>query len=92
MMGFIIGALPVTTVQAQETATAVIQVDGLSCPFCTYGLEKQLKKVDGVKSVSINMKAGKTTVFLKPDANVDDKALRNAVKKAGFTARDISRQ
>ncbi|MDQ6987538.1 MAG: heavy metal-associated domain-containing protein [Mariprofundaceae bacterium] len=84
----------VSTVFAQGTTeqTATIQVDGLSCPFCTYGLEKNLKKVKGVGSVHIDMKAGKATVLLKTDANVDDQALRKAVEKAGFTPRDIKRR
>jgi len=70
---------------------AMIQVDGLSCPFCAYGLEKNLKKVDGIESVEIDMKTGKATVTIKLDMQVDDEALRQAVKKAGFTARRISR-
>ncbi|MFQ5344920.1 MAG: cation transporter, partial [Mariprofundus sp.] len=31
-----------------------------------------MKKVNGVESVKINMKTGKATVVLKPDAHVDD--------------------
>ena len=74
---------------AQENSTASIQVDGLSCPFCTYGLEKQLKKVAGITSVSIDLKAGKAIISMSK--HVDDRVLRQAVKKAGFTARAISR-
>ncbi len=87
--GFIIGALPNSIAWAEEPTTAVIQVDGLSCPFCTYGLEKQLKKVDGVESVSINIKDGKAIITMQH--YVDDNALSQAVEKAGFTARNISR-
>jgi len=91
---FIIGlmlAAPLTDVFAEEVKgqSAIIQVDGLSCPFCAYGLEKNLKKVPGVERVDIEIKTGKATVVLKQ--NVDDQALRQAVKKAGFTARDITR-
>jgi len=71
--------------------TATIGVDGLSCPFCAYGLEKNLKKVNGIGSVKIDIKTGKVIVVLEQDAKVEDKALRQAVKKAGFTARDITR-
>jgi len=70
---------------------ATIQVDGLSCPFCAYGLEKNLKKVKGIESVDIDMKTGKATVMIQSDMHVDNQALRQAVKKAGFTARDIAR-
>jgi len=86
--------VPLSTALAADATgqTATIAVDGLSCPFCTYGLEKNLKKVDGIKTVRIDMKTGKATVVLKPDAHVDDAALKEAVKKAGFTARKITRQ
>jgi len=70
---------------------ATIEVDGLSCPFCAYGLEKNLKKVKAIESVNIDMKTGKATVIIKSDRQVDDQVLRQAVKKAGFTARDIFR-
>ncbi|MBL4759946.1 MAG: heavy-metal-associated domain-containing protein [Mariprofundaceae bacterium] len=70
---------------------ASIQVDGLSCPFCTYGLEKNLKKINGIESVDIDIKTGKATVIIKSNIQVDNQALRQAVKKAGFTARDITR-
>jgi len=30
-----------------------VQVDGLSCPFCAYGLEKKLRRVDNVAELEI---------------------------------------
>jgi len=86
-------AAPIASASAQEVgaSSATIRVDGLSCPYCAYGLEKHLKKLAGVEGVDINMKDGKATVHLKPDARVDDAALKTAVKKAGFTARGITR-
>ena len=92
----IIGLLaftPVTSVFAQDASepTATIRVDGLSCPFCAYGLEKHLKKIAGVEGVDINMKSGKAVVHLKPGTRVNDAALNEAVQKAGFTARGITR-
>ena len=92
MTGLLLTA-PLTSVFAQDASgpSATIAVDGLSCPFCAYGLEKHLKKIAGVESVEINMKSGKAIVRLKPDVQVDDAALKAAVKKAGFTARRITR-
>ena len=93
IMGLLLAA-PLAPVSAQESSpqSATIQVDGLSCPFCAYGLEKHLKKVKGVDGVKINMKSGKATVALKSGMQVDDAVLTEAVKKAGFTARGITRQ
>ncbi|MDQ6996957.1 MAG: heavy-metal-associated domain-containing protein [Mariprofundus sp.] len=90
--GFMLAA-PLTSISANELKgqTVTIQVDGLSCPFCAYGLEKNLKKVTGIEGVDIDMKTGKASVAIKAGAQVDDQSLRQAVKKAGFTAREITR-
>jgi len=50
-----------------------------------------LKKINGIESVDIDIKTGKATVIIKSNIQVDNQALRQAVKKAGFTARDITR-
>ncbi|WP_038247058.1 heavy-metal-associated domain-containing protein [Ghiorsea bivora] len=75
-----------------KAQTVTIQVDGLSCPFCAYGLEKNLKKIEGIEAVKIDMKTGKATITIQENMGVTDQSLRQAVKKAGFTARDITRQ
>jgi len=92
MTGLLLTA-PVAAVIAQESnpQSASIAVDGLSCPFCAYGLEKHLKRLDGVEGVDIDMKHGRAIVHLKPGARVGDAALKEAVRKAGFTARSIHR-
>lgn len=66
-----------------------IQVKGLACPFCVLGLEKHLKKLDAVEAVTTDLKTGEAVVRLKPGQKVSEKALREAVKKAGFTAGKI---
>ncbi|MDX8412953.1 MAG: heavy metal-associated domain-containing protein [Mariprofundales bacterium] len=85
--------VPIAAATAQErnAPSATIVVDGLSCPFCAYGLEKHLKKIRGMKTVEINMKQGEATVHWQQGVQVDDAALKAAVKKAGFTTREITR-
>ena len=73
-----------------EIARVVVAVDGLSCPFCVYGIEKKLGAVDGVRDVSIDLKTGLATVHLEEGASPDVGALRRAVEKAGFTPRAIT--
>lgn len=66
-----------------------IEVKGLACPFCVQGLEKHLKKLDAVEGVSTSLKKGEVTLHLKSGQTVKEKELREAVKKAGFTAGKI---
>lgn len=67
-----------------------LRVDGLACPFCAYGLEKKIKKVNYVRSYDVDMKQGKVFIGLKPEERVNLKLIRKAVKDAGFTLRSIS--
>lgn len=97
--------MPISSVRADDTPSGpkapqadgprvTISVDGLSCPFCVYGLEKKLKKVKGVKTVKVELQNGLAVVTLKAGQPVDTEktkaAFRAAVKKAGFTARKIT--
>jgi mercuric ion binding protein len=80
-----------TFARAEQIPSAVIEVDGLSCPFCAYGLEKKLRQVNGVTKVDVQLKTGKVIVTLKPGLKVTDEALKKAVESAGFTPRAIER-
>ncbi len=68
----------------------IVRVDGASCPFCAFGLEKRLGHLEGVSDVRLEMKAGKVIITLQKGATVSEQALRQAVEEAGFTPREIS--
>jgi mercuric ion binding protein len=72
-----------------EAQEIIIRVDGASCPFCAFGLEKRLGQLAGVASVRLEMKDGEVFVTLKKGARVSERALRQAVEEAGFTPREI---
>ena len=91
-------AAPVTW--AQEEAAAApenmsrqieVMVLGMSCPFCAYGLEQKLKKLEGVESLEIVLQTGLATVTLKDDADISNDLLKKTVKDAGFEAAKITR-
>ena len=79
--------------QAQETKAAYeIKADGLACPFCAYGIEKQLSAIEGVAMVETDIKFGTVTVTMKNSATLDKDAALKAVKAAGFTMRGFKRK
>ncbi len=39
-----------------------VQVDGLACPFCAYGIEKKLSAVPGVDKLETDIAAGTVAV------------------------------
>lgn len=67
----------------------LVRVDGLSCPFCAYGLEKKLLKIQGVESVEISVNEGEALLTLSKDTEIDEEIIRKEIKKAGFTTREI---
>ncbi|HDZ10714.1 MAG TPA: copper chaperone, partial [Bacteroidetes bacterium] len=67
-----------------------IKVNGLACSFCAYGLEKKLKKVDGVGKVTISLNDGLATLNSKADQSIEFANLKALVKAAGFSATKIA--
>jgi len=65
-------------------------VDGLACPFCSYGLEKKLNEIKGVDEVSIYIDKGIASIKGNKGESIDVDQLDPVVKDAGFTTREIS--
>lgn len=85
----LLGFLLLGTQARAEVSHVSIAINGLGCPFCVYGLEKQLKKVDGVKKVDIELKTGLAFITLENGTSPNISMFQNAVKKAGFTPQTV---
>ncbi len=58
-------------------------VNGMSCTACSSAVERVVKKIDGVKSATVNL----TSKLLVVEGNtINDNLIFLAVKKAGFSA------
>ena len=66
-------------------------VDGLGCPFCAYGIEKQLTRIRGVESLDIDIREGVVIVGMAKGATLDEAAAKKAVTDAGFSLRSFGR-
>ncbi len=77
---------------ADETVLE-IDINGMTCPFCVYSLERELGKLSEVKQVLISLKLNKARLTLKEGTHIDSDTLREVVLTAGFTpgeVRDVS--
>jgi len=63
-----------------------VQVDGLGCPFCAYGLEKKFKEFKGIKDVKIEMETGQFNFTFPSEKALSLEKIQNQVDKAGYTA------
>ena len=66
-----------------------LRVDGLACPFCAYGIEKELKRTEGVAGIAIDINAGIVTVTMAEGATMIEAKASQIVKDAGFTLRSF---
>ncbi len=64
--------------------SAELRVNGLSCPFCAFGIEKKLLDVAGVQGVEVFLDDGRIALRFEPDNDATVSDLENAIKKAGF--------
>ena len=74
-----------STVNAADHKVVEISISGLACPFCAYGLEKNLTKLAAVESATVDLAANSARVTLKPGHETDLDAIKKAIVKAGFT-------
>ena len=81
--------IPASLALAGGKAAYAIGVDGLACPFCAYGIEKQLRRIDGVDSVSTDIAGGTVTVTMEEGVTLEEGLAEKAVKNAGFKLRSF---
>ncbi|MEM9990643.1 MAG: cation transporter, partial [Bacteroidota bacterium] len=62
-----------------------VQVDGLGCPFCAYGLEKQFKALKGIKKIKIELEAGLLDFRYPTEKSLSIEQVEQQVQQAGYT-------
>ena len=87
LLGIALSFLPLAVTSAQEAYN--LTVDGLACPFCAYGIEKQINALEGVESIEIDIDEGIVLVTTAEGAEIDEADFEQAVDDAGFTLRKV---
>lgn len=64
-----------------EKAQTVIIVKGMTCGHCKAMVEKNLSKLPGVESVTVDLASGETKI----QGKVDFAAVREVINDLGFT-------
>ncbi|MFQ5691227.1 MAG: heavy-metal-associated domain-containing protein [Gemmatimonadota bacterium] len=68
-----------------------VTILGMSCPFCAYGAQQKLKRLEGVKELKVVLKTGLATLTMEDGSDLSNELLRKTVKEAGFEAAKITR-
>jgi len=73
----------------QEVSYVKVEVKGLACPFCAFGLEKKLKETEGVETINIDVEEGLTYLSVLNSKKPTKETLEKIVIDAGFTVSSI---
>jgi copper chaperone CopZ len=72
-----------------NAAAGLIEVDqtifGMDCAPCAYGMEKGLKKMEGVKTVKVSLNKGNAVIQFAADNKLVLADVRRVVRDGGFT-------
>ena len=87
-----LGILAFVSVFSTHGAMAqLIQVDqevfGMDCAPCAYGLERGLKKMDGLEKIQVSLNKGKAYISLASENTLTLQQIQEEVKSNGFSAR-----
>ncbi len=70
---------------ASKSNSIEMQVNGMTCPFCVYSVEKNLNKLPHIEQAQVSLKQKKIRIRMKPGHYVDEKEVREIITKSGFT-------
>jgi len=79
-----------TSVHAEGLVHARQVIFGMDCAPCAYGMEKGLKALPGVRSVTVSLNDGYAEVHLAPDSATTLADIREVVRRGGFTPKNAT--
>lgn len=85
----LLGLLAAPAWASENAPVYALGVDGLSCPFCAYGIEKELSSLDGIKEIDTDIGSGLITVHMSEGATLDEATAKKATEDAGFSLRSF---
>ena len=68
---FTLSMILISTAALAAPQAYKLRVDGLACPFCAYGIEKQLSRIEGVKQIEVDIRTGTVAVIMVDGAGPD---------------------
>lgn len=71
--------------KAAEKQVLEVQVKGMTCPFCAYGIEKNLSKLPGVEKAQVSLESRKARVIMQAGYGPDEARVRQVILDSGFT-------
>ncbi|MFH5925053.1 heavy metal translocating P-type ATPase [Roseomonas xinghualingensis] len=75
---------------AEATSSTRYRVEGMDCPSCATRITSAVRRVPGVKDVSVSVTAGTMTVRHGPDAGIGEAVMRQVGTLGGYSATPLA--
>lgn len=62
----------------------VVEINGMVCPFCSYGVEKDLNKMGETKQADVSILDGLAKLMLEKDQKITKEQITSVVTDAGY--------
>ena len=67
-----------------------VSIKGMHCGSCAGNIEKSIKKISGIKQVTVSAVTNKA--FIESEDNVSEKQIKTAIEKVGYKVIDIEKE
>lgn len=75
---------PVYAQDEYQKYDIVVEINGMICPFCSYGLEKSLNKMKEIKQADVSLLDGVAKLILEENQKATKEQITKAVTDAGY--------
>lgn len=90
LLSFLVSNQVIAQTETKQDRTYIkIEIKGMACPYCAYGMEKELKTVSGVNKVDIELKEGLAYISTPNSQKPSKESLEKIIIDAGFTVGKI---
>jgi copper chaperone CopZ len=72
------------SVKTVNPEKALVKVNGMVCSFCAQGIEKNFRKKDEVKEVSVDLDNMLVTLNFKKGKSLSQRQIQEVIEGAGF--------
>ena len=88
LVALAVSALPVAPARAGGLRELDQTIFGMDCAPCAAGIEKGIRRLDGVRSVRVSLNEGKAVVTLAPESRTRLIEIREVIRHNGFTPKE----
>ena len=85
MIGCTTTDLDISLESENDSTIRIYEVFGMDCPGCHGALEKLLVKIPGIQQAQANWVEKQVVIRVKPDLELNDEDVYEAIKQANFT-------